>query len=431
MIAVALAFLGLFILVFARVPIGLAMLVSGFCGYFYFTGFNAALALVGQNFRDVGFSYSLSVIPMFVLMGNLVAQARLAQNLYDAANSFIGHFRGGLAMATIIACGGFAAICGSSVATAATMTKVSYGAMKQHGYADGLSTASIASGGTLGILIPPSVVMIIYGVSTETHIGKLFAAGMIPGIVGILGYMLAVRWTVSRDPEAGPAGSRAGWRDRFRSLLDVWGVLVLFGGIMGGIYGGLFTPTEAAGVGALGAAAFCVLRGLLTAEVLYRALSETARTTASLFFVIMGAYVFADFVSYSGSPDLIAAAVAGLDVPPFLVMVAILAVYILLGCVMDSIAMILLTVPVFFPIIVALGYDPVWFGVMVVMVVEIGLITPPIGMNVFIIGSMVPGVRMNAIFRGVVPFIFADILRLALLLAFPGIALFLPRLFFG
>ncbi len=424
-------FLAMFALIFARMPIGLALGLVGFAGYAVSVNVGPALALVGQTIRDVALSYTLSVIPMFVLMGNLVARAGLAQDLYTAANAFIGHRKGGLAMATIVACGGFASVSGSSVATAATMSKVSFPAMRAFGYSDRLAAGSIAAGGTLGILIPPSVIMVIYGVLTETHIGKLFAAGLLPGLLGILGYMAAVRWTVWRDPSAGPAGKRVLWLDRIRALRGVWGVLLLFMIVMGGIYGGIFTPTEAAGIGAVGAGVFAGLRGRLSLSVMYEVLSETARTTAMMFFVLMGALIFAEFISFSGMPEGLVEIVSGAGLPPLGVLALMMLIYLVLGCILDSLAMILLTVPVFFPIVIALGYDPVWFGILVVVVVEIGLITPPIGLNVFVLKAMLPDVPATRIFRGVVPFIAADVVRLAILLIFPPIALILPKLFFG
>jgi tripartite ATP-independent transporter DctM subunit len=424
-------FAALFTLIFLRVPIGLALGFVGFVGYATIVDVGPAASLVGQTIRDSALSYTLSVIPMFVLMGNLVARSGLADDLYAAANAFIGHRRGGLAMATVIACGGFASVSGSSVATAATMSKVSFPAMRRFGYNDRLSTGAIAAGGTLGILIPPSVIMVIYGVMTETHIGKLFAAGLLPGLVGIAGYIAAVRWTVWRDPKAGPAGPKTPWRERWRVLRGVIGVLTLFLIVMGGIYGGIFTPTEASGIGAFGAAVFAALRRRLTRSVIYEVLSETARTTAMIFFVLMGALIFAEFVSFAGMPEALVEIIHFTALPPLAVIFVIMGIYLVLGCVLDSLAMILLTVPIFYPIVVALGYDPVWFGILIVVVVEIGLITPPIGMNVFVLNAMLPDVPVTSIFRGIVPFLGADIVRLAILVTLPGISLFLPKLFFG
>ncbi len=424
-------FAALFSLIFLRVPIGLALGFVGFLGYATIVDVGPAASLVAQTIRDAGHSYTLSVIPMFVLMGNLVARSGLADDLYAAANAFIGHRKGGLAMATVIACGGFASVSGSSVATAATMSKVSFPAMRRFGYNDRLATGAIAAGGTLGILIPPSVIMVIYGVMTETHIGKLFAAGLLPGLVGIAGYIAAVRWTVWRDPASGPAGPRMPWRERWRVLRGVVGVLTLFLIVMGGIYGGLFTPTEASGIGAFGATVFAALRKRLTRAVIYDVLSETARTTAMIFFVLMGALIFAEFVSFAGMPEALVELIRFMALSPLAVIAVMMGIYLVLGCVLDSLAMILLTVPIFFPIVMALGYDPVWFGILIVVVVEIGLITPPIGMNVFVLNAMLTDVPVTSIFRGIVPFLGADIVRLAILVALPGISLFLPKLFFG
>ncbi|TXL70329.1 TRAP transporter large permease [Vineibacter terrae] len=424
-------FAALFSLIFLRVPIGLALGFVGFLGYATIVDVGPAASLVAQTIRDAGHSYTLSVIPMFVLMGNLVARSGLADDLYAAANAFIGHRKGGLAMATVIACGGFASVSGSSVATAATMSKVSFPAMRRFGYNDRLATGAIAAGGTLGILIPPSVIMVIYGVMTETHIGKLFAAGLLPGLVGIAGYIAAVRWTVWRDPASGPAGPRMPWRERWRVLRGVVGVLTLFLIVMGGIYGGLFTPTEASGIGAFGATVFAAFRKRLTTAVTYDVLSETARTTAMIFFVLMGALIFAEFVSFAGMPEALVELIRFMALSPLAVIAVMMGIYLVLGCVLDSLAMILLTVPIFFPIVMALGYDPVWFGVLIVVVIEIGLITPPIGMNVFVLNAMLADVPVTSIFRGIVPFLGADIVRLAILVALPGISLFLPKLFFG
>jgi C4-dicarboxylate transporter DctM subunit len=275
------------------------------------------------------------------------------------------------------------------------------------------------------------VIMVIYGVMTESHIGKLFAAGLLPGLLGILGYMAAVRWTVWQHPESGPAGPRLAWRDRWPPLRGVAGVLLLFLVVMGGIYGGLFTPTEAAGVGAFGAAAFAAIRWKLNREMVYEVLSETARTTAMIFFVLMGALIFAEFVSFAGMPEALVELIKLADLAPLAVIFMMVAIYLVLGCVLDSLAMILLTVPIFFPIVTALGFDPIWFGIIIVVVVEIGLITPPIGMNVFVLSAMLPDVPVASIFRGIIPFVGVDILRLCILVLIPSISLVLPTLFFG
>lgn len=337
-------------------------------------------------------------------------------------------------MATIVACGGFAAICGSSLATAATMSKVAMPEMRKYGYADSLSTASIAAGGTLGILIPPSVILVIYGLLTETSIGKLFVAGIIPGMLGIILYLVAVRITVARDPKAGPAGPRASWRERINALGHVWAVLLLFGLVIGGLYGALdfwpinlaFSPTEAAGMGAAGAFLIALARGGISWKAMREVLEETTLTTASLFAVLIGAWIFSNFVNLAGLPEGLLALVTALDLGPWVVMGMILIIYILLGCIFESMSMLLLTVPIFFPLVTSLGFDPVWFGIIVVVVVEISLITPPVGLNVFILKGVVGDVSTGTIFRGVTPFWLVDIVRLILLLAFPTLVLFLP-----
>ena len=338
-------------------------------------------------------------------------------------------------MATICACAGFSAICGSSLATAATMAKVAMPQMRRFGYDDSLSTASIAAGGTLGILIPPSVILVIYGLLTETSIGKLFIAGVVPGLLGVLCYLAAVRFTVARRPEAGPAGERTNWADRGRALRSVWAVLLLFFLVIGGLYGAFdvwpvnltFSPTEAAGMGAMGAFIVALARGTLMVRDTFEVLRETAFTTASLFTVLIGAWVFSNFVNLAGLPEALRALVTDYAVSPETVMLLILLVYLVLGCVFESLSMLLLTVPIFFPLVTSLGYDPVWFGIIVVVVTEISLITPPVGLNVFVLRGVVPDVSTGTVFRGVTPFWIADIFRLALLVALPWLALALPN----
>ncbi len=413
-------------LAFLRVPIAFAMIVTGFFGMMYVGSTRGALANVGQTAFDAAISYELSVVPLFVLMGNFVARARLAGELYDASNAFLGHRKGGLAMATVVACGGFSAICGSSLATAATMSKVAMPSMRRYGYDDGLAAGSIAAGGTLGILIPPSVILVIYGILTQTSIGKLFAAGVIPGIIAVLFYLAAVRWVTFRDPSKGPAGERMGWPERFRLLRSVWGVLTLFAIVMGGIYGGVFSPTEAAGIGAVGAFLFALFRGALTWRTLQEVLLESAMTTAMLFAVLIGALLFANFINLTDFPQTLLEIAGQFAETPWLVILAILVIYILLGTVFESLSMILLTVPIFFPLVMELGYDPVWFGIVVVVVTEISLITPPVGLNVFVLKGVLPDVRTSTIFRGVTPFWVADLFRLALLVLVPALSLWLP-----
>jgi tripartite ATP-independent transporter DctM subunit len=329
-------------------------------------------------------------------------------------------------MATVVACGGFSAICGSSLATAATMAKVAVPSMRRYRYDDALSAGSIAAGGTLGILIPPSVVLVVYGILTQTSIGKLFAAGVIPGLVAIGFYLMAVWVVVTLRPQAGPAGERQTWAQRAQALSRVWGVLLLFAIVMGGIYGGVFSPTEAAGIGAFGAFVFALVRRSLTWRSFVEVMLESATTTAMLFMVLIGALLFANFINLTDFPGALLAVAERFRETPWLVIAAIVVIYLLLGCVFESLSMILLTVPIFFPLVVKLGYDPVWFGIVVVVVTEISLITPPVGLNVFVLRGVLPDVRTGTIFRGVTPFWIADLFRLAVIIAVPALSLWLP-----
>ena len=422
-------------LVLLRMPIAFAMGLVGMVGYMLETSFRGALSMVSRLIIDASQDYGLSVVPLFILMGLFVNKGGISRELYQVSYAFLGHLRGGLAMATILACGGFAAICGSSLATAATMSKVAMPEMRKYGYSDSLSTASIAAGGTLGILIPPSVILVIYGLLTETSIGKLFMAGIIPGFIGIVFYMLAVRYSVARNPEAGPAGERTVWTDRLKALRSVWAVLLLFFLVIGGLYGALdfwpihlaFSPTEAAGMGAMGAFLIALFRGNLDLPDVLEVLKETSFTTASLFSVLIGAWVFSNFVNIAGLPEALLGAVTYYSVSPWVVMAFIVLIYLLLGCIFESLSMLLLTVPIFFPLVRDLGFDPVWFGIIVVVVTEISLITPPVGLNVFILKGVVGDVSTGTIFRGVTPFWIADIIRLGLLIGVPTLALFLPN----
>ncbi|MCP4597664.1 TRAP transporter large permease [Neptuniibacter sp.] len=430
----------LLIIVVVRVPIAFAMGLVGFFGFAYMQGlsfdnfmdfrWNGALSMASKRVIDTAQEYSLSVIPLFILMGNLVTKSGLSQELYRASNAFLGHKKGGLSMATVVACGGFSAICGSSLATSATMAKVAMPPMRKYGYSDSLATASIAAGGTLGILIPPSVILVIYGLLTETSIRELFAAGFIPGFLGILLYLFAVRYVVWRDPEAGPCGEKLGWGERLKALNGVWGVLILFTIVMGGIYLGVFTPTEAAGIGAGGAFFIALARKSLTMGSLFEILTDTARTTTMLFGVVIGALIFSNFINRAGLPADLLAFVQGLEVSPMVVILVILAIYIVLGMVFESLSMLLLTVPIFFPLVHSLGFDLVWFGIVVVVVTEISLITPPVGMNVFVLSAVLRDVKASTIFKGVTPFWCADIIRLALITLIPAISLFLPEILY-
>ena len=426
MIEAALGFLAVFVLAFMRVPLALAMSIVGLAGLGLMRGWTPAFASTSQVIFETGFQYVLSVIPLFVLMGNFVARAGMARELYAAANAFVGHRRGGLAMASIIASGGFGSICGSSIATAATMTRVAYPEMKRHGYKDTLATGAIASGGTLGILIPPSTILVIYGIITETDIGKLFIAGILPGLVAIVCLCLAVVYITWRDPLAGPPAERFNWAQRLAAVRGIWGVAVLFALVIGGIYGGVFTATEGAGVGAAGAFFFALLRGALTPRILLDILVESTRTTAMLFTILIGAMVFTSFINFTSMPGDLRDFLLQFSPHPIMVVVVMMTIYIALGLVMEELSMVLLTIPVFFPVITGLGFDPVWFGILIVTIVEIGMISPPVGMNLFVMNSLLPLVKLKHIFQGVWPFVMADIVRLGILIAFPAISLWLP-----
>ena len=427
-------FAALLALIFLRVPIAFAMASVGAVGFALLRTWPATWSMVGTVAFETSLSYTLSVVPLFILMGNLLTISGVSHGLFAAANYFLGRVRGGLAMASVVACGGFSAVCGSSLATAATMSKVAMPSMRRYGYADSLATGSIAAGGTLGILIPPSVVLIVYGLLTESDIGKLFIAGVIPGLLGVLFYIAAVAVVVRLNPETAPRSEGTEpFSDRERiGVIAVGGLFVL---IMTGIYGGFFTPTEAAGVGAGAAFLIAVLVGGVGAGQLFQACVETARTTAMIFAIIMGAEIFSNFINFAGLPEALVSWIGGLDVGAYLVMAGIVAIYLVLGCVMESLSMILLTVPVFVPLMYELDFgvevlrDPeaavIWFAVIVVVVTEISLITPPVGLNVFVLRSVLPDVPLSTIFRGVVPFWIADIVRLLLLIALPTLSLWL------
>ncbi|MBO9419927.1 TRAP transporter large permease [Labrenzia sp. R4_2] len=432
MLEALIGFGALFGLVLLRVPIAVAMIIVGTAGFAMLRNWNAAFNLLGNAAFDTGLSFTLSVIPLFILMGNLLTISGVSQSLFTTAHRALHKMRGGLAMATIVACGGFSAVCGSSLATAATMSKVAMPSMRKAGYADSLATGSIAAGGTLGILIPPSVILIIYGLLTEADIGKLFVAGIIPGLLGVVFYMAAVYVTVLLKPNLAPSSQD----DIPVERKDVWGVLAvlgLFAIIMIGIYGGFFTPTEAAGIGAATAFLIALFSGGLTFEKLFQAGLNCARTTAMIFAIIIGAEVFSNFISYAGVPDALLEFVQSLDVNAYVVILVLVLIYVILGAVLESLSMILLTVPVFFPLVTSLDFgtgalsDPemvlIWFGIIVVVVTEISLISPPIGLNVFVLRSVLTDVPLRTMFAGILPFWAADILRLGLLIAVPALSL--------
>lgn len=421
-----LGFVALFVLMLLRVPVGIAMGLVGITGYAALSGAGPALKLVGQTSMRTVTDYAFGVIPMFMLMGAFVSVSGLSQEMFRAAHSLVGHVRGGLGAATVLACGGFSAICGSSVATAATFSSVAYPEMRRFGYPQSFATGVIAAGGTLGIMIPPSTVMAVYAILTQQDIGKLFVAGILPGLLAILMYVLTIVVIVRVRPNWLPAGQRKPWQERAADFKAVWAPLVLFIFVIGGLYGGLFTPTEAGGVGACGAFLLGLVRGRLDRAKIKEALLSTTRTSAAVFTILIGALMFGYFLTITQTPQKIAAFLTDMGIGAYGVLMLILVMYLILGCLMDAMAMIILTVPIIYPVIVQLGFDPIWFGVIIVMTVELGLITPPVGMNVFVIKSVLPENSFSTIYRGVSPFVVTDILRLAILVAFPAISLWLP-----
>lgn len=412
---------------FLGLPIAWGMLLVGTLGFAFFTGMEAALIMAAQTSYDTAMSYSFTVLPLFILMGNLVNASGLSKDLYKAAHAFIGHLRGGLAMATIVACGAFSALCGSSMATTAAMGRVAMPNMRKYNYDDRLATGSIAAGGTLGILIPPSVMMVVYGILTETDIGKLFAAGFLPGMVAMLMYLITVMIITAINPSLGRPGEKASWRERFEATKGVMAITVLFIVIMGGIYGGVFTPTEAAGIGAAATFLLTLKRRGWQPRMYLTVLIEAAQTTAIMFALVIGALVFTNFLSVAGLPNQLLSFIEGIDVSPIMVILIICAIYLVLGCFLETMSMVMLTVPIFYPIVASLGFDLVWFGVIVVVAAEISLITPPLGLNIFMIKNVMPDVPLGTIIRGVAPFVTMDILRLLLLVFVPWIVLVIPN----
>jgi C4-dicarboxylate transporter DctM subunit len=412
-----LGFIALFTLMLLRVPVGMAMGLVGVSGFGYLVGFSPALKLVGQTSMRTVTDYTFGVIPMFLLMGTFVSNSGMSRELFRAANGFVGHLRGGLGIATVAACGGFAAICGSSVATAATFSAVAYPEMRRFGYPQSFATGVIAAGGTLGAMLPPSTVLAVYGIITEQDIGKLFMAGIIPGILAMTMYMITITLIGYFRPGFLPKGPYTTWRERFAGLKDIWAPVLLFVFVIGGLYGlpflPRFTPTEAGGVGASGA----ILASLL----------QATRTAAAVFTVLIGALIFGYFLTVTQTPQKVTEFLTGLGLGSYGVLALIMVMYLVLGCLMDAMAMIILTVPIIFPVISHLGFDPIWFGVIIVMTVELGLIHPPVGMNVFVIKSVVKDVSFATIFKGVIPFVATDLVRLVILIAFPLLATWLPQ----
>jgi tripartite ATP-independent transporter DctM subunit len=419
-------FVILFVLMLLRVPVGMAMGLVGITGYSMIAGAGPALKLVGLTSMRTVTDYTFGVIPMFMLMGAFVTVSGVSKELFRAANAMFGHLRGGLGMATVLACGGFAAICGSSVATAATFSTVAYPEMRRYGYPASFSTGVIAAGGTLGAMLPPSTVLAVYAVLTQQDIGKLFMAGVFPGLLAMAMYVLTIAVLVLVAPKFLPAGNPRPWSERLDALKDVWPSLLLFAFVIGGLYGGVFTPTEAGGMGAGGAFLLGLARRKLDRAKIRHALLQATRTAAAVFTVLIGALMFGYFLTITQTPQKVTEFLIGLGIGRYGVLALIMVMYLVLGCLMDAMAMIILTVPIIFPVIMQLGFDPIWFGVIIVMTVELGLIHPPVGMNVFVIKSVVQEVSFTTIFKGVIPFVITDIVRLVILIAFPVIALWLP-----
>jgi tripartite ATP-independent transporter DctM subunit len=425
MIVGSIAMAAAIFLAFLRVPLAFALLATSIIGLGVVINWNTALLLLPMTISDAVLSYDLAVVPMFILMGNVISRTGIASDLFKAAYAFVGHVRGGLALSTMVACSGFAAVSGSSYATAATMAKVAYPSMKKYGYSDELATGTIAAGGTLGILIPPSIIMVIYGILTQTNIGHLFIAGVVPGLFGLALYMIAVRVVAALNPDQAPKGDMTPWRDKVKALAGVWPFMLLFGLIIGGLYGKLFTPTEAAGMGAGISILIAFGTGRLRVSAFRAVIVETIYTTVALYSVLFGALMLSKLLTMSGLAFGVLDLVQSTGLQGTSLIFVILLVFLVLGCVMDSMAIILIFVPLFAPIVVAQGFDLVWFGVIVVVATEIAMITPPIGMNVFVLKAVLPDVAIQKIFKGLFPFIIADIVRLGVLVIFPAITLWL------
>lgn len=419
-------FVAMFALMALRVPIGLSMAIPGVVGFGLLTGLKPALELVARVPLSVVTDYNFSVIPMFVLMGALASHAGMSRELFNAGNAWFGHLRGGLGIAAVAACGGFACINGSSVATAATMTQVVLPEMRRSGYHAGLSAGLIAAGGTLGIMIPPSVILVLYGIMTETDTARLFAAGVVPGLLAIGLYSLVIQAIAWRHPERMPRGRLHDWDERWATVRGLWAVLMLFLCVLLGMYLGVFTVTEGAGVGAVGALVIGVAKGALRPRQIMDALVGSLRVSASIMLIVIGAFLFGYFLTITQFTQKAVDALVALPIGAYGVLALVMLGYLILGAVMDELAMILLTVPIVFPAMMQLGFDPVWFGIIIVMAVTFGMICPPVGMNVFVINSIARDLSLGSIYRGTLPFIGIDLLRLAILSAFPALVLWLP-----
>ncbi len=423
--------IGIALLIFLfllRVPIAFAMAIVGLVGFAYLSDAESALAILAQDVYETLSNYPLSVIPMFILMGSFAFASGISQRLYSTSYTWVGQFRGGLTIATVLACSGFSAICGSTAATAATMGKIALPEMKKYGYDDVLATGTVASAGTLGILIPPSTVLIVYGILTEQSIGQLFIAGILPGAILSVFFVATVALLCARNPNLGPSGAPTSWRAKVRSLSGIIEAVILFSLAIGGLFLGWFSPTQAGAVGAMGALVIGLFRGHSDLEVIVESTKDGIRTACMVLFILAGATVFGHFLAISNIPFALAEWVEHLPLPPMAIMGVLLIIYFIGGFFMDAMAMIVVTIPIFFPIVERLGFDPIWFGVMIVLVGEMGVISPPVGVNVFVIKGIAPDIPLEKIFRGIFPFLGALILLTIVLLIFPKIATFLPSL---
>ena len=430
MLIAAIGFLLSFLLIILRVPIAIALGATGFIGFGYLVGWKQSAVMLAIITKESAMSYTLAVIPLFVLMGNFVIGAGVSKEIFRSARLFMGHRRGGLAMASITASAGFATVCGSTIATVTTIGRISMPSMRELGYKDSFGAASVAAGSTLGIMIPPSTLMVVYSIMTETNIGALYAASIIPSFIGLFGYLLAVQWVAWRRPNDAPASERATWHEALASLKPIWSVAVLFCFVLMGIFAGWFTATESAGIGAAGALLLLIIRRRMTLRIFFDALYDAAVTTAVVFGLIIGAVIFTEFLNYSGAHTALLDFVQNSGFSPFTVILVICAIYIGLGADMEELSMILLTVPLFFPVVIGLGFDPIWFGVMIIALCEIGLICPPLGVNLFVVRSFAPEIHVARVMTAITPFVVTDIIRVFLLAVFPALSLWLPAKLF-
>lgn len=418
----------LIVLLYSKMPVGFAMGFLGLIGFSYVVNFDAGLNLLARDVWDVFSSYNLTVIPLFVFMGQIAFHAGISRRLYDSAYVLLGHRRGGLAMTTVGACAGFSAICGSTNATAATMATVALPEMKRYGYDMGLATGTVAAAGSLGILIPPSVIFIVYGILTEQSIGKLFAAGILPGILLCFLFLLTIHLRVMKNPSLAPPGPKSSIHEKFRSFAGILETLILFSLVMGGIFFGLFTPTEAAAIGAFMTLLIAIIRRQLHWKEFIQSLADTTKISCMIMVIVTGAVIFGHFMAITRIPYVLADYVSSLPLPPHAIIGVIIFVYLIGGCFMDALAMIMLTIPIFFPVVQKLGFDPIWFGVVIVLITEMGVITPPVGINVYVVYGVARDVPLEKIFRGVFPMLISLLVCNLLLILFPQIALWLPGL---